>query len=55
MVSGAEAYFQDGMRTIYSFYFCMYEPLVLIARGWMWEKKQIFNFLIRMSEGGVGG
>ena len=31
MVSGAEAYFQEGMRTIYSFCFCMYRPSVLIG------------------------
>ena len=30
MVLGGKAYFQEGMRIIYSFYFCMYKSLVLI-------------------------
>ena len=32
MVSGAEAYFQEGLRTIYSFCFCMYRPSVIRER-----------------------
>ena len=45
MVSRAEAYFQEGMRTVYSFYFCMYRLLVLIGERVDVGKEADFLFL----------
>ena len=43
------------MRIVYSFYFRMYMPSVLIGERVDVGKKKIFYFFIRMSEDGVGG
>ena len=45
MLLGAKAYFQEGRRIIYSFYFRMYKPLVLIIERLDVGKEVDFLFL----------
>ena len=56
MVSGAKVYFQEGMRAIYSFCFCMYMHSVLIGETVDVEKEADL-LLLNKDEclDGVGG